>query len=240
MIAGAVAEPRPIALIAGIAEGLGASLARTFASAGYDVCGLARSERIAAKVGAAVADAGGTYTHVCCDVTAPSAVAAALHPLASGIAVAVYNAHALLIEPFADTSPSAFERVWRVTCFGAVAVARAVLPAMAAQGRGTMIFSGATAERRGAAKFAAFASAKFALRGLAQSLAREYGPKGVHIAHVVIDGLIEAPQTTVRFGAASATRMEPDAVAGSYLELARQHVSAWTHELDLRPLGERF
>lgn len=231
---------RPVALIAGIAEGLGASLARIFASAGYDVCGLARSERAAAPVGRAVAAAGATYTHVCCDATVPSAVASALRPLADRIAVVVYNAHALLIEPFAETSPRAFERVWRVTCFGAMAVARAVLPAMAARGGGTLIFSGATAGRRGAAKFAAFASAKFALRGLAQSLAREYGPKGVHVAHVVLDGLIEEPQSTARFGPASALRMDPDAVAGSYLDLARQHRSTWTHELDLRPLGERF
>jgi NAD(P)-dependent dehydrogenase (short-subunit alcohol dehydrogenase family) len=235
-----VTEPRPVALIAGIAEGLGASLARAFAAAGYDVCGLARSERVAAAIGQTVAAAGGTYTHVCCDVTVPSAVATTLQPLSGRIAVAVYNAHALLIEPFADTSPRAFERVWRVTCFGAMAVARTVLPAMAARGSGMLIFSGATAGLRGGAKFAAFASAKFALRGLAQSLAREYGPKGVHVAHIVLDGLIEEPQSTARFGAAAVARMEPDAIAGSYLDLARQQESAWTHELDLRPFGERF
>jgi NAD(P)-dependent dehydrogenase (short-subunit alcohol dehydrogenase family) len=100
--------------------------------------------------------------------------------------------------------------------------------------------SGATASLKGTGKFVAFASAKFALRGLAQSLAREYAPKGIHVAHVVLDGLIDEPQTSERFGPEKSTRMEPDAVAREYLNLAAQHPSAWTHELDLRPFSERF
>ncbi len=87
---------------------------------------------------------------------------------------------------------------------------------------------------------AAFASAKFALRGLAQSLAREYSPKGLHVAHVVLDGLIDGPQTDHRFGASPSVRMDPGAIARAYLDLSAQHPSAWTHEMDLRPFSERF
>ena len=119
-------------------------------------------------------------------------------------------------------------------------VARVVLPGMVARGNGHIIMTGATAIIRGAANFAAFAAAKFALRGFAQSLAREYGPKGVHVAHAIIDGLIDEPQTTRRFGAGQSQRMSADAVARTYLDLTRQDQSAWTHELDLRPFSERF
>ena len=179
---------RPVLLVAGIAEGLGLSLAGTFADAGHDVIGLARSDRVAAAAASAVALAGGAYTHVRCDVCLEDDVAAAIGPVAERVSVAVFNAHALLIKPFAETGAAEFEDVWRTTCKGAMLVASAVLPAMASRGDGAMIFSGATAGIRGGARFAAFASAKFALRGLAQSLAREYGPQGVHVAHTVLDG----------------------------------------------------
>ena len=97
-----------------------------------------------------------------------------------------------------------------------------------------------TSGLRGAANFSAFASAKFALRGLAQSLAREYGPKDVHVAHVVPDGLVDEPQTDQRFGSSPAGRMMANAIAQTYLDLSAQHPSAWTHEMDLRPFSERF
>jgi NAD(P)-dependent dehydrogenase (short-subunit alcohol dehydrogenase family) len=115
-----------------------------------------------------------------------------------------------------------------------------VIPHMAARRQGAVILTGATAGLRGTANFSAFASAKFALRGLAQSLAREYGPQGVHVAHVVLDGLIDEPQTDRRFGASSAGRMNASAIAQAYLDLSAQHPSAWTHEMDLRPFSERF
>jgi len=124
-------------------------------------------------------------------------------------------------------------------------VAQAVIPHMAARRQGMIILSGATAGLRGGANFSAFASAKFALRGLAQSLAREYGPKGVHVAHVVLDGLIDEPQTDRRFGAQASEsqasgRMDPRSIAQAYLDLTRQEPSTWTHEMDLRPFSEKF
>jgi NAD(P)-dependent dehydrogenase (short-subunit alcohol dehydrogenase family) len=226
---------RPAVLITGMAEGLGASIARAFAADGYDVIGLARR---ASSPPPAIA--GGAYTYLRCDLTDAAEVAAVVAPHAERIAVLVHNAHALLIKPSLEITPGEFEQVWRVVCFGAMVAARAVLPAMLARGTGAIVFTGATASRRGGAKFSAFASAKFALRGLAQSLAREYGPRGVHVAHVVIDGLIDAAQTTQRFGPAASGRIAPDAVAAAYVGLVRQHRSAWTHELDLRPSSETF
>jgi len=151
----------------------------------------------------------------------------------------IHNAQQLMIRSFAETSAGDFEQVWRNSCLGATIAAQAVLPHMAARKAGTVIFTGATAGLRGGANFAAFASAKFALRGLAQALAREFGPKGIHVAHVVIDGLIDAPQTDLRFGPAQG-RMDAHAIAQAYLALAAQPSSAWTQEMDLRPFAEKF
>ena len=230
---------RPVLLLAGAAEGLGAHLSRTFAEAGYDVVGLSRSDGSASQLGRVVREGGGTYVHAVCDLTRPAEVAAALHSCVERIDVLVYNAAALVIKPFAETTPEEFEHAWRVASLGAFVTSQAVLPHMAARGSGTLLFSGATASQRGGAKFAAFASAKFALRGLAQALSREYGPQGIHVVHVVLDGLIDAAQTDRRFGPGS-RRMDPDALARAYRYLATQDPSAWTHELDLRPAAERF
>jgi NAD(P)-dependent dehydrogenase (short-subunit alcohol dehydrogenase family) len=233
-------QPRPLALIGGVAEGLGASLARKLGEAGYDVVGVARSDRVKMQLSGLLGRSGASYTHISCDITDAASVAAQLAPFADRVAVMVHNAHHLLIKPFAETTCEDFERAWRVACLGAATISRMILPHMAARGRGTVIFTGATASVRGGAKFSAFAAAKFALRGLAQALAREYGPKGVHIAHVVLDGLVWEPQTERRFQAARSACIEPDAAAAAYLGLVDQHPSAWTHELDLRPCAERF
>jgi NADP-dependent 3-hydroxy acid dehydrogenase YdfG len=132
--------------------------------------------------------------------------------------------------PFEDVTPEAFEGVWRTTCLGAMTATKACLPRMGARGRGSAVFTGATASLRGGANFAAFASAKFALRGLVQSLSRTYWPKGVHVAHTILDGVIgEGPD-----------QLRPDDIASAYAGLIAQPRSAWTQELDLRPNAERF
>ena len=230
---------RPVLLIAGAGEGLAASIATTFAQAGYDIVGLARSDRSAQHLTRLVREAGGTYIHCACDLTQPEQVGEALRPYVERIGVLVNNAATFVMKPFAETTPAEFEHAWRVANLGAFVVSHIVLLRMVARGAGTVIFTGATAALRGGAKFAAFASAKFALRGLAQALAREYGPQGVHVAHVVIDGLIDSATTDRRAGPGS-QRLDPAAIARSYLYLAQQHPSAWTHELDLRPSSERF
>ena len=156
------------------------------------------------------------------------------------IAVLVHNAAALLIKPFDETTADEFERVWRVACYGAFRCSRIVVPHMAARKAGAIILTGATAALRGGPKFAAFASAKFALRGLAQSLAREFGPQGVHVAHVVLDGLIDEPQTDARFGPAKSNAHGPGCDRAS---LSRPGDAA-SVGLDARtgsaPVSERF
>lgn len=155
---------RPSVLLTGVAEGLGASVAKIFASAGHDVVGLARSDRASAEIARLVGEGGGSYTHLACDITQPREVADALRPHVDRIGVLVHNAHALRIKTFEETTVDEFEHVWRVTCFGAFVASHVVLPHMVARGTGAVILSGATAGIRGGAKFAAFASAKFALR----------------------------------------------------------------------------
>lgn len=231
---------RPTLLLTGAAQGLGASIAAAFAAAGHDVVGVARTERSSAQLARLVERGGGAYTHLVCDVGQPIDVAAVLQPHADRVDVFVHNPHVLITKPFEQTTAEEFEQAWRVACLGAMTSAQLVLPHMTARGKGTIIMTGATAGIRGAAQFSAFASAKFALRGLAQSLAREFGPSGVHVAHVILDGLIDEPQTDRRFGPARSTRMDPDALAAAYLALASQRRSAWSHEIDLRPFAERF
>jgi len=227
-------------LLSGAAEGLGAEIAETFARAGHDVVGISRTDRSTEHLTQRIELAGGRYRHIACDITQAAAATAAIEPYAPQIDVLIHNAHSLVVKPFEQTTVNEFEHAWRVACLGAVIAAQAVVPHMAARRQGVIILTGATAGQRGAPNFSAFASAKFALRGLSQSLAREYGPKGVHVAHVVLDGLIDEPQTDQRFGAASAGRMDPIPIAQAYLDLSAQHPSAWTHEMDLRPYSERF
>lgn len=155
--------------------------------------------------------------------------------------VLVYNVGRLLLAPFLDTPPEEFEASFRANALGAALCARAVLPNMVSQKRGVLIFSGATASVRGGPKSHAFAAGKHALRSIAQSLAREFSPQGIHVAHVVIDGKIWSDRTQQRFSDATKENcIDPDALAATYLTLIDQPPSAWTFELDLRPFNERF
>ena len=175
------------------------------------------------------------------------AVAEALHPYGAGdqsIGLLIHNAAALRIAPFDELDRADFEALWRASVGTALAAVKAVLPGMRARQRGCLLFCGATASVRGGARFAAFAAAKFALRGLAQSLARELQPEGIHVAHLVLDGLIAGSAAAQRFAgggqAPHAAQLDPAAIASSCRQLAEQDRSAWSHELDLRPWQERF
>lgn len=231
---------RSTLLLTGVAEGLGADIAETFARASHDVIGLSRTARWSEQLTRRIEAAGGKYRHLACDITRTAEAIAAIQPHADRIDVLIHNPHVLTIKPFEQTTIDEFEQAWRVACLGAMISVQTVIPHMAARRQGTIILTGATAGLRGAANFSAIASAKFALRGLAQSLAREYGAKGVHVAHVVLDGLIDEPQTDQRFGSQSEGRMDPRSIAQAYLDLATQPRSTWTHEMDLRPFSERF
>lgn len=227
------------AVVAGAGGTLGEALCREFAGAGYQVLALRRLDAAAVAVD-------GVQTH-CCSLHDPAAICqGVIRAFGDGAPVdaLLHNAAQLHVAPFAELRPVDFEAVWQACVGSAVAATQAVLPGMLARGRGSIVFSGATASRRGAPGFAAFASAKFALRGLAQSLAREVQPLGVHVAHVVLDGLLRGSASAQRFGGGDAQSperlLEPADVAGIYRSMAEQPASAWTHEIDLRPSTERF
>mgnify|MGYP006288150981 CR=1 FL=1 len=159
--------------------------------------------------------------------------------------MAVFNTGANYRNSILDTPSEMFEKVWRLGCFGGFLVGREAARHMAPRGRGTIIFTGATASLRGAAQFAAFAVAKGGLRQLAQSMARELGPQGIHVASVIVDGLIDSPRVRERMpervaAAGEDGMLDPADIAEVYYQLHTQPPSAWTFELDVRPAKERF
>ena len=230
------------AVVVGVGPGLGAALVRTFAQAGYTVLAAARSapapEEISAPGGT------GQIIPIECDATVPQQVEELFNTaerLHEPLRVAIFNAGTFRKLDVADTSPEEFEHSWRVGCLGGFLVGRAAARAMLKQGAGTVLFTGATASLRGGAGFANLASPKFALRAVAQSMARELSPKGIHVAHVIIDGQIHSRRNEQLLGERGPdSLLEPNAIAEAYLGLHRQHRSAWTHELDLRPWVEKF
>jgi NAD(P)-dependent dehydrogenase (short-subunit alcohol dehydrogenase family) len=159
--------------------------------------------------------------------------------------VAVFNIGANVNFPITEMTAQVYRKVWEMACFGGFLMGREAARHMQKRGRGTILFTGATASLRGGAGYSAFSGAKAALRMLAQSMARELGPKGIHVAHVVIDGAIDTAFIRERhpnFDNAKAADLvlSPDAIAAQYVMLHHQPRSAWTHELDLRPWGESF
>ena len=219
------------AVVVGVGPGLGAALVDAFSQEGYTVLAAARK---AAKVGA-LHDVP-RVVRVDCDATQPSQVDALFERAASigPVRVAIFNAGTYQRGTVVDTDPVEFERCWRVGAFGGFLVGRAAARHMLPAGQGTILFTGATASLRGGAGFVNLASPKFALRAVAQSMARELGPKGIHVAHVVIDGQIRGAE-----GEADAY-LDPRNIAAAYVGLHRQHRNAWTQELDLRPWSEKF
>ena len=231
---------KKLAIVAGVGPGLSSSIATAFAAAGYHVGGLARREEsLSALEGSLGAD---KFMGVKTDLTKLEEVQGAVARLEEKFgptSVYVHNATGFLMKPFLETTGTEFEDVWRSAVLSAFNGGQAALPGMVARGEGAFLITGATAALRGGANFSAFASAKFALRGLAQSLARQFGPQGVHVAHVVIDGIIWGASSE-RFGVEREKCMEPDDIAQTYLNLAHQPKSCWTHELDIRPGVEDF
>jgi NAD(P)-dependent dehydrogenase (short-subunit alcohol dehydrogenase family) len=226
----------PTAVVVGVGPGLGAALVRAFAKEGYAVVAAARSA-------SALPDLDDEAIAIDCDATARSDVervfekAAALGPTE----VAIFNAGAFVRGNILETDPDEFERCWRVGCFAGFLVGQAAARRMVERGAGTILFTGATASLRGGSGFVNLASPKFGLRAVAQSMARELGPKNIHVAHVVIDGQIRSE----RYAHLESERgpdslLDPGAIAAQYVALHRQHRSAWTQEIDLRPWREKF
>ncbi|HEY9548489.1 MAG TPA: SDR family NAD(P)-dependent oxidoreductase [Kiloniellaceae bacterium] len=221
-------------LIVGAGAGLSAAVARRFAKEGARVALAARNpDKL--KALAAELDAR-TYA---CDVADRAAVDAMAARVTAELGlpdVAMFNPSARVRGPFAGLDPEAVKQALLVTCYGGYLLCNALVPAMAARGSGTILLTGASASVKGYAQSAAFAMGKFGLRGLAQSLAREFQPQGLHIAHFVIDGGIRAPGRPDE----QDSLLDPDAIAESYYQVARQHRSAWSWEIELRPWLEKF
>jgi len=226
-----------LALIVGAGSGLSASIARSFAGAGMKIALAARSVgdlgALAAEVGAA------TFT---ADATDREAVRKLFADLADSLGdpyAVVYNASYRTRGAFIDLDPADVEKSLAVTAFGGFLVAQEAARRMLPKGAGAILFTGASASVKGYAQSAPFAMGKFALRGLAQSMARELSPQGIHVAHVVVDGGIRSarrPEAADRPDA----MLDPDAIAASYLHLLQQQRSAWTWEIEVRPWVEKF
>ena len=223
----------PQALIIGAGDGLSASLARLLAREGY---GVALAARNPAKL-AALAAACGATTHAC-DAAEPAQVAA-LFDAAGEAEVVVYNPSYRTRGPVAELDPAEVQRSLQVCAFGGFLAVREAARRMVPAGRGTILLTGASAGVKGYPLSAAFAMGKFALRGLAQSAARELHPKGVHVAHVVIDGGIRSARRPEPMQGQDSL-LDPDAIADSYLHLIRQPRSAWSWEIEVRPWVETF
>lgn len=225
------------ALIVGAGAGLSASLARLLSREGLRVALAARNaEKLADLKSSLGAEA------FACDAADSGEVARLFEAVEKRLGapdIVVYNASGRLRGPFVDLKPSEVERAIAVSAFGGFLVAQQAARRMLAKGRGAILFTGASASVKGYAQSAPFAMGKFALRGLAQSMARELAPQGIHVAHFVIDGAIRNPGRSEAPDKPD-SMLDPDAIAETYLHVLRQPRSAWTWEVELRPWVEKF
>jgi NAD(P)-dependent dehydrogenase (short-subunit alcohol dehydrogenase family) len=230
-----------VAIVAGVGPGLGAALVRKLAKEGCRVGMFARSPEFIAKLAAELGPEG---LAVPTDISDPKQVAAGFSKVRQRLGpVEILIAHASgsVGEGLMKTTPDQFERSWRVAVLGAFLCAREAVPDMLKRGAGAIIFTGATSSVRGRGGAVAFSSAKFAVRGLAQSLAVELWPKGIHVAHVIIDGVIDTSNVLRTYKpSANEPLLKPEAIAASYWNLILQQRSAWSLEIDLRPDKEAF
>lgn len=243
------AEAQPVAWIAGVGpdRGLGAALARRFADGGMIAVVSGRTparldaivEGIRASGGQAVASPG--------DLTQPAFIRETLARIGAlgRLEAAVFNAGGNRWKPTLDMEDDFFEEVWRLCCFSGFVFGRETARIMLDRGRGSLLFTGASASLRGRSQFTAFAAAKAGLRMVSQSMARELGPLGLHVAHVIVDGLIDGDRAREVAGGAMESKgpdgtLKPEAIAEAFWQLHLQHRSAWTQELDLRPFSESF
>ena len=239
---------RRAALVIGAGDATGGAIARRFAREGFVACVTRRTaDKLQPLVNRIQADGGQArgFGSDARDETQMAELVAAIERDVGPIEVAVFNIGANVRFDIVDTTERVYRKVWEMGALAGFLMGREVAKVMRPRGRGTILFTGATSSLRGSAGFAAFAGAKHALRALAQSMARELGPQGIHVAHIVIDGAIDTEFIKTNFPERYALKerdgiLDPDAIAENYWQLHRQHKSAWTHELDLRPWIERF
>ncbi|MGP1352805.1 MAG: SDR family oxidoreductase [Parasphingopyxis sp.] len=242
--------PDGACLVIGAGDDTGGAVARAFAKEGYQACLVRRPRHGDAleKLADDIRADGGTAHALPTDARDEDAMVELVERIEADIgpiAVAVFNIGANVNFPITETTARVYRKVWEMAAFAGFLMGREVAKRMIGRERGTILFTGATASMRGGPGYSAFAGAKFALRALAQSMARELGPKNIHVAHVVIDGAIDSKFIRENVPDVDAKRdadaiLSPDAIAANYVMLHKQPRSAWTHELDLRPWKETW
>ena len=234
------------ALVVGAGESTGGAIAKRFAREGLvAVCTRRNADQLETLVKEIEAE-GGEAVAIGCDGRDEDQVTELFERIEKDVApleVAVFNPGANVSFPITETTSRVYRKVWEMACFAGFLAGREAARVMTPRGHGTILFTGATASLRGGAGFSAFAGAKHALRALAQSMARELGPKGIHVGHIVVDGAIDTPWIRETFPALVESRpadglLAPDAIAEAYWQLHAQPRNAWTFELDLRPFAE--
>ena len=242
-------QEKGVALVIGAGDGNGAAIARRFAREGYVACVVRRRAEKLLPLVQAIAAEGGRAHAFGSDARKEEEVVALIETIERDIGpieVLVFNVGANVPSSILDETARKYFKIWEMACFGGFLNAREVARRMVGRGRGTILFTGATASLRGAAGFAAFAGAKHALRALAQSMARELGPRNIHVAHIVIDGAVDTEFIRSNLPKLYAERMpkdgilKPEHIAESYWQLHTQPRDAWTFELDLRPYMETW
>jgi len=243
-------EQKCSAVIIGVGpdQGLGASLAKFFSGKGLHVFIAGRSEDKLHNIAEKIRQTGGTVSTVLADATVERDVAHLFKMVqldAQSIEIAAYNVDSNIPSPLLEMDTETFTKLWRQNCLGAFFFGKEAVKAMKVKQKGTLFFTGATASLRAKPPFTAFASAKAGLRALAQGMAREFSPQGIHVVHTIIDGVIDGERARNQFPDYVKAKgkdglLQLDAIAETYWAIHKQHPSAWTHELDLRPFKEPF
>lgn len=238
--------------VAGAGDFIGSAICKRFAAEGYHVHGGRRQGEKLAELSSEIEAAGGRFAGHTLDARSEESVAAFLDvaDTSAPLEVCVFNIGANVNFPILDTTERVFRKVWEMACLGGFLTGREAARRMLVHGRGSIFFTGATASIRGGKGYAAFASAKSGLRAVAQSMARELGPKNIHVAHLIVDAGVDTAFVRERIAAARGaeaaqnlppdTLMAPSSIAETYWRLHCQPRDAWTHELDLRPYGETW
>ncbi|MCH8542531.1 MAG: SDR family oxidoreductase [Alcanivorax sp.] len=235
-------------LVIGAGDATGGAIAKRFAREGYVACVARRAQDAVMPLVAEIEQAGGQARGFGCDARDEQQVAdlfATIEAEVGPLEVVVFNIGANVYFPVVDTTARVYRKVWEMAAFAGFLTGREAARVMQPRQRGTILFTGATASLRGGKGFAAFAGAKFALRALAQSMARELGPQGIHVAHPVIDGAIDTAFIRDNFPDRYALKaqdgiLNPEHIADAYWMLHQQPRDAWSHEIDLRPWMETF